>query len=117
MGATTINGTLAVLCPPAGPALGSEQDALDLMAAGYEQDARLMVVPVERMAPEFFTLSNGMLGAFVQKLVNYRCRIAFVGDISEKIAESRALRDFVHESNGRRDVLFVRTREELEELL
>ena len=108
MEATDIKGTLAVLCPPGGPKLGSEQDALDLMAAGYEQDARLIVVPVERMAPDFFTLRNGILGAFLQKLSNYRCRVAFVGDLAERIAQSKALNDFVYESNKGRDVLFVR---------
>ena len=114
MEATAINGTLAVLCPSDGPKLGSEQDALDLMSAGYEQDARLIVVPVERMAPDFFTLRNGMLGAFLQKLTNYRCRVAFVGDLSAKTAQSKALNDFVYESNKGQDVIFVATREELE---
>ncbi len=114
MQATEINGTRVVLSPAEGAPLGSEQDALDLMAAGREQDATLIVVPVARMAPDFFTLPNGMLGAFLQKLTNYRCRIAFVGDLSEKTAQSKALNAFVHESNKGRDVLFVRTREELE---
>lgn len=114
MEATDINGTLAVLCPSDGPKLGSEQDALDLVAAGLEQDATLIVVPVERMAPDFFSLHNGTLGAFLQKLTNYRCRVAFVGDLSQKIAQSKALHDFVYESNRTGNVLFVRSREELE---
>ena len=117
MQATEINGTRVVLSPAEGAPLGSEQDALDLMAAGREQDAELVVVPVARMAPDFFTLRNGMLGAFLQKLTNYGCRIAFVGDLSGKIAQSRALHDFVYESNKGRDVIFVATREELEGLL
>ncbi len=113
MEATTIHGTLAVLCPPGGPKLGSEQDALALRGAGDEQDAGLIVVPVERMAPEFFTLGNGMLDAFVHRLTRAGRRVAFVGDLADSIAGSAALADFVRRSNEEGVVLFVRTREEL----
>jgi hypothetical protein len=39
--------------------------------------------------------------------VNYGLRLAVVGDISEPLADSEALRDFVRESNRGRQVWFV----------
>lgn len=109
-----INGVGAVLCPAEGPPIGTEQDALDLMAAGYLEEARLIVIPVKRMAHDFFRLRNGKLGAFLQKLTNYGCEVAFVGDLSAQLAGSQALRDFVYESNKMGRVRFVSSREELE---
>lgn len=109
-----IGGVAAVLCSVDGAPLGSEQDALDLMAAGYEEEARLIVIPVGRMAEDFFRLRTGKLGAFLQKLTNYGCEVAFVGDLSAQLAESQALRDFVYESNEAGRVRFVADRAELE---
>lgn len=114
MEATTIHGTVAVLCPPGGPKLGSEQDALALRGAGDEQDAGLIVVPVGRMAPEFFVPENGMLDAFVHRLTRAGRRVAFVGDLADRMAGSTALAAYVRRCNAGAAVLFVRTREELE---
>lgn len=112
--AVEIKGNRALVCAPHGPPLGSEQDALDLIGAGYEHQAEIVVIPVERLAPDFFRLRTGVLGAFVQKLQNYRHRLAIVGDISDQIVQSNALRDFVYESNKGGSVLFVADRAELE---
>ena len=46
-------------------------------------------------------------GEVIQKFVNYRLRLAFVGDIGVAVAASDALRDFVRESNRGRHVWFV----------
>jgi hypothetical protein len=108
-----IDGIAAVLCPAEGAPLGSEQDALDLMAEGYEEEARLIVIPVERMAEDFFRLRTGKLGAFLQKLTNYGCEVAFIGDLSAQLAESQPLRDFVYESNKGGRVRFVASSAEL----
>jgi hypothetical protein len=90
-----------------GPALGSYQDALDLIGDALGHDADVVVVPVERLAPAFLQLKTGMAGEFIQKLINYRLRFAVVGDISADVAQSDALRDFVRESNRGRHVSFV----------
>ena len=50
----------------------------------------------------------------IQKFVNYGVAVAFVGDVSEAIAASTALRDFVRESNRGRHVWFVTDMVELE---
>ena len=100
-----------------GPTLGSERDAADLVGASYSERALLICIPVQRLDPDFFRLRTGMAGAFIQKLINYRRRLAVLGDISAWISESNAFRDFVFEANKGRDVWFVADRAELESKL
>jgi len=54
-----------------------------------------------------------MAGSFLQKMQTYRYRFAVVGEMSEAIATSAPLRDFVHESNKVGQTLFVADRTEL----
>lgn len=75
------------------------------------------MLPVRRLADEFFTLRTGVAGELVQKFVNYRLPVVVVGDISAHVARSIALRDFVTESNRGRQLWFVETMAELEERL
>jgi hypothetical protein len=82
-----------------GPSLCSEQDALDLLGETYGLEVDMIAVPAERFAPGFFDLSTSQAGHFFQKLQNYRMRLAIVGDISAHTASSKALRDFVGETN------------------
>jgi hypothetical protein len=101
-------GTARVLLlPDDGPVLGSEDSAIDIIGLSYGQDIDLIAMPVTRLAGDFFELSNKMAGEFIQKFRNYHHRVAFVGNISPHVARSGALRDYVYESNKRRDVLFV----------
>ncbi len=108
-----MSGVVVLVCPQDGPLLGAEQDALDLIGDVYGQEVDLIAIPVGRMTPDFFRLRTGLLGAFVQKLLNYRYRIAFVGDLADQTARSPALRDFIYESNKGGQVLFVGSGEEL----
>jgi hypothetical protein len=101
-------GALKVLVISAdGLFLGSEAGALDLISAAYGQDVDLIAVPTSRLGETFFELSTGIAGAFIQKIRNYRYRLAIVGDISRHTNASKSLRDFVFESNKGKDVLFV----------
>ena len=90
-----------------GEPISTPDDASDLVGAAWSHQANLVVVPVERLDPEFFRLSTGIAGEIVQKLVNYRLRLAVVGDITDHLAESNALRDFVWESNRGDQIWFV----------
>ena len=90
-----------------GPLIASEDDARDIVGEAGFGGAELVVIPVERLSPEFFRLSSGLAGAILQKFTNYRLKVAIVGDISAYAAKSAPLRDFVHESNRRGDVRFV----------
>jgi len=46
-------------------------------------------------------------GEILQKLINYRFRVAILGDVSAAVAGSAALRDFVVESNRGEMVWFL----------
>ncbi|MGO1767120.1 hypothetical protein CAP48_08110 [Advenella sp. S44] len=97
-----------------GPALASEQDALDLIGETYGQEIDVIVVPVGRFTPEFFQLSSKQAGHFFQKMQNYQTRLVILGDISAYSASSKALQDFVGETNRTGHHLFAATRSEME---
>lgn len=104
---TTLHGIPTLILPEEGPAVGTDLDAGDLVGAAFEHGAELLVVPAARISAEFWSLRTGVAGEVLQKLVNYRVRLAVVGDISGPVAASTALRDLVHESNRRRDAWFL----------
>ena len=107
--------TPSVLTVPVdGPPVAGEQDALDLLGDAFGAGAEVLVVPVERLAADFFRLRTGVAGAVVQKFVNYRLRLVVVGDITEHVAASTALRDFVREANRGGQTWFVADEAELE---
>ncbi|MFF9282874.1 DUF4180 domain-containing protein [Streptomyces griseosporeus] len=110
---TTYSGVRVLRCAPDGPPLDGEQAALDLIGDAFGQEAELVVVPVERVGAEFFRLRSGVAGAVVQKFATYRLRLAVVGDISGHVADSTALRDFVHEANQGGQLWFVADEAEL----
>ncbi len=108
-----INGVGVAFLEASGPLLSTEQDALDILGSLYGQEAEIVVIPTSRLAPEFFQLRTKLAGLFVQKILNYRYRLAILGDISSHIEASTALRDYVRESARNRDVIFVRDEAEL----
>jgi len=104
---TTLAGQPALIFDVSGPLLRTEDDARDVIQETFGSDIQLAVIPVERFDPDFFMLRTGVAGVFVQKLVQYRLRLAVVGDLSTQTAASDALRDWVREVNRGRDILFV----------
>jgi hypothetical protein len=89
-----------------GPPIADPQDALDLIGGAFSR-AEVVAVPAGRFDERFFTLRTGLAGEIMQKFVNYRLRLAVVGDISVHVAASTALRDLVVESNRGKHVWFV----------
>jgi hypothetical protein len=100
-----------------GPMLSTESDATDLIGQFYGQDVDIVVIPVTRMVPEFWQLRTRLAGLFIQKLIQYGMRPAFVGDLSAEVAASDALRDYIRECNRRQDVLFAPDRAALDAML
>lgn len=96
-----------------GAPLDTERDAADLIAEAIGSHARYVAIPAERLSAEFFQLSTAKAGHFIQKFVNYRLRLAILGDISAHLEASVALADFVRESNRGHSVWFVRDSYEL----
>ncbi|MEQ8600207.1 MAG: DUF4180 domain-containing protein [Devosia sp.] len=114
MATQSINGVTVYFVSAEGPALASEQDALDLLGETYGTETDLIAVPAVRFADGFFDLSTKQLGHFFQKLQNYQMRLAVLGDISQHLNQSKALRDFVGETNQVGRHLFAEDRKALE---
>jgi hypothetical protein len=88
------------------------QDILDLMATLRHQDtAEGILIREENITPEFFNLSTGLAGEVLQKASNYGFRIGILGDFDH--LESKALQDFIRESNRYKQVVFGRNTEEI----
>lgn len=103
----SIAGHRAWLCAEAGPALGSSRDAADIVGETFSSKTRLVVIPAARLAPAFLDLKSRLAGEMLQTFVNYRRHVVILGDISEALARSGALRDFVRESNRGESVWFM----------
>jgi Domain of unknown function (DUF4180) len=102
-----IGGVRAWLCPAEGPSLAEDRNVSDLIGELFGAGAKLVAIPLDRLGPDFLRLSSGVAGAVLQKLVNYRFRIAVLGNVSAAEAASPPLRDFVRESNRGTTVWFV----------
>jgi hypothetical protein len=105
-----VEGLKVYFAASEGPALVNEQDALDLLGQTYGQEIDMIVVPVQRFPTSFFDLSTRQAGHFFQKMQNYRMRLAIMGDISGHVSSSKALNDFVGETNRIGHHLFVADR-------
>lgn len=100
-------GQRVFVCAEDDARLEDEADVIDLMGRLWGLEADWVAVPISLLAEDFFCLSTGVLGAVTQKFVNYRLKLAVVGDISARTAASEALRDFVGEANAGGHVWFV----------
>lgn len=103
----TLAGQRVFLCAADGPPMTSERDATDLIGDLFRFEVETIAIPVARLGPGFLELSTRIAGDIIQKLVNYRYRPVFVGDISEALEGSKSLRDFVRESNRGTMVWFL----------
>ncbi|WP_309117015.1 DUF4180 domain-containing protein [Saccharothrix sp.] len=99
-------GVQVLECDPDGPPIATVEDALGIIGAVF-LGARVAAVPAHRLGERFFTLGNRFAGEIMQKFVNYQMLLAVVGDISEHLAASSALRALVAESNEADHVWFV----------
>jgi PadR family transcriptional regulator, regulatory protein AphA len=76
--------------------LRSEQDALELVAACFENDAYLLMLHEEMLTDDFFNLRTGIAGQVLQKFSNYHVKVAVIlrseqrikGKFKELLAES-----------------------------
>jgi hypothetical protein len=114
---TTMHGVQVLVCAPCGKKLQKEQDALDLIGEALSRGSELILLPVERLDENFFQLKTGLAGQLLQKFVQYRRRLVILGDISGPLAQSKAFRDFVYETNRGTQVWFLENLQELDERL
>ena len=93
------------------PVIYDGQSALEFAVnIGYGYECRNIAVNKEALAEDFFILSTGVAGEVVQKFVNYRYRLAIIGDFSGYT--SKPLHDFIYESNNGHHLYFVADDEE-----
>jgi hypothetical protein len=87
--------------------LKKAEDILDLF---FGNNCSTIILKKENITDDFFNLSTGIAGEILQKVSNYRKRMAIIGDFEN--VESKSLHDFIYESNRTKQVLFVKTKEE-----
>lgn len=90
-----------------GPRLAAVAGVLDLVGDGLAAGAHWVVVPSDRLAPEFFRLRSGFAGEVLQKFVQYQLGLAVIGDLTEHVAAGGAFADLVRESNQGRHAWFL----------
>ena len=80
-----------------------------MAAVHYGHGCDRAVIDKGCIVEDFFDLRTGLAGEILQTFTNYRFALAIVGDFSG--CGSRALRDFIYESNQGRRVFFLPDRE------
>lgn len=108
-----IAGTTVLALPAAGPLIATEADGNDIIGDAFSEGVALVAIPVVRLGPDFLRLETRVAGTVFQKFANYHLRCAIVGDIAALLEGSKALRDFVRETNKGKSVWFVATLDEL----
>lgn len=93
--------------------LSSEDDAVDLLGVAFGEHADVVVVPADRVAPDFYTLSTRVAGEVVRKFAMYQTRLVVLGDITAHLEASDAFAAFVREINRGKDIWFVTDEAEL----
>ncbi|WP_261301026.1 DUF4180 domain-containing protein [Paenibacillus andongensis] len=87
------------------------QSALDLMATvRYEADCDRIILNSSALSEDFFELKTRLAGEILQKYMNYRVKVAIVGDFS--IYSSESLKDFIYECNKGKDIFFLSNEEQ-----
>ena len=88
------------------PLISDGQSALDFFInIGYEHGCSNIIVNKAAIAEDFFKLSTGIAGEVAQKFVNYRYRLAIVGDFS--VYASKPLQDYIYECNNGTHLYFA----------
>lgn len=81
------------------------QDGLDIVGNSIYGGSYKIIIHELGLASEFFDLKTGLAGEILQKFSNYNCELAIVGDFSKY--SSKALEDFIRESNRQGRINFV----------
>ena len=102
-----INGQSIAELSAEGVMLSTAQQFLQMI---MDSSAEGIIVHQESIDEKFFDLRSGLAGEMLQKVVNYRLRLAIVGDFS--VYESNSLKAFILESNRSNAIVFVKTIED-----
>ena len=102
-----VNGQSIAELSAEGVMLSTAQQFLQMI---MDSSAEGIIVHQESIDQKFFDLRSGLAGEMLQKVANYRLRLAIVGDFS--IYESKSLKAFILESNRSNAIVFVNTIED-----
>ncbi|GLV64218.1 hypothetical protein Bmyc01_28880 [Bacillus mycoides] len=92
------------------------QTALDLLATvQYEVDAKHIIIHKSLISEDFFDLKTRLAGDILQKFINYKVKIAIIGDFS--MYTSKSLKDFIYECNKGKDIFYLATEQQAIEKL
>ena len=105
----TIHGTPVLVMSEDGPLLDTIEAATEVVGDAAWGQAEVVAIPAARLTDDFFELKTRLAGEITQKFVNYRLRLAIVGDIESRLNESVSLAAWVAESNRGRQLWFVPT--------
>ena len=87
------------------------ESSLDLlMEVKYKIGTKNIAIDKKLICEEFFSLSTLLAGTIIQKYINYGARLAIYGDFSHY--KSKALKDFIYESNKGHEIFFVKSKKE-----
>lgn len=82
------------------------KDILDIMMTiSHHYSSNKIILDKNVITENFFDLKTKIAGDICQKLIDYKFKMAIVGDYSKY--NSKALRDFIYESNLGRDFYFL----------
>lgn len=96
--------------------IGDVQSALDLMATvQFEADSDRIVINKSLISESFFDLKTRLAGEILQKFINYRVKVAIIGDFSGY--SSQSFQDFIYECNKGNDIFFLPTEQQAIEKL
>lgn len=104
-----------VECASTETALRTGQDALDLIAACFENDTNLLVLHAETLSDDFFNLRTGLAGEMLQKFMNYRVKAALILT-NEQVVKGR-FKELLSEANKGNDFRVFGSTGEAEEWL
>ncbi len=106
----TTAGTPVLVSRSAEPFIHAQQDILDLLVRGREAGTNLFMLRDTDFDPGFYDLKTGLAGAILQKIADYRVRLAVVGSFA--MAGSGRFRELMAESRKGDLVRFAETEEE-----
>lgn len=82
--------------------ISSASDFLDIMGNAPSQ---IILLHEDMLHQDFFELRTGLAGDILQKVSNYQLKLGIIGDFTK--FTSKALRDFIYESNETKQVYFA----------
>jgi hypothetical protein len=92
------------------------QSALNLLATvQYKTGCDRMILQKSALIEDFFDLKTKLAGEVLQKFINYKIKLAIVGNFSTYT--SKSLTAFIDESNQWNDIIYVSSEEEAIEKL